>query len=395
MEPTVITIITERLPEAVKALKKLAAKAERYGTPKVTWTVAPPRLEKRRTERDNRPVNVQVSDITLNELEAPRVGAFRFLARLERTPDGTIIDSIPGETLPERFRQSTGECEHCGKVRDRKHLFVVAKDGEEPLQVGRSCLRDFMGTDTPESVASRFRWERELRDFNDEWAGGGKVVDSAAELLAVTAAAIRLWGWVPKSAPESAGTATANRISVWFYLPPGNKQAKEDLDALKAALCDADWEEAEATMAWVAADDSPTEYMHNLAMILAPGSVEPKRRGYACSAVAAHQRALGLLELKRREREAAADSKHVGVVGERLRGLELTVLSNRGIPSQFGDCILYKMRDAAGNMFSWFKSGDGIMDVGNTYILDATVKAHTSYQGVLETQLTRAKKPGV
>ena len=36
-----------------------------------------------------------------------------------------------------------------------------------------------------------------------------------------------------------------------------------------------------------------------------------------------------------------------------------------------------------------------IMDVGNTYILDATVKAHTSYQGVLETQHTRAKKPGV
>lgn len=392
---TIITILTERLPEAVKSLKKLAAKAERYGTPRIPWTVAAPRLEKRRTERDNRPVNVQVSDITLNELESPRVGAFRFLARLERTPDGTIIDSIAGEDLPERFRNSTGECEHCGKVRDRKHLFVVAKDGEEPLQVGRSCLRDFMGTDTPESVASRFRFERELAEFSDEWAGGGKVVDSAAELLAVTAAAIRLWGWVSKSAPESAGTPTAFRISVWFYLPPGNKSGKEDLDALKAALSDADWEEAAAAMSWVQDSTDDGEYMHNLRTILTPGVVEPKRRGYACSAVAAHQRALGLLELKRREREASANSQHVGVVGERLRGLELTVVSNRGFSGQFGDSVLYKMRDAAGNVFTWFKSGDGIMDVGNTYILDATVKAHTSYQGVLETQLTRAKKPGV
>jgi hypothetical protein len=140
-------------------------------------------------------------------------------------------------------------------------------------------------------------------------------------------------------------------------------------------------------------DDS--EYMHNLRMVLSSGVVEPKRRGYACSAVASRQRALGLLEIRRREREASAHSKHVGMVGERLRNLELTVLSNRGRSTKFGDSILYKMRDADGNVFTWFKSGDGIMDVGNTYILDATVKAHTNYQGVLETQLTRAKKPGV
>jgi hypothetical protein len=395
MEPTVITIITERLPEAVKALKKLAAKAERYGTPKVTWSVAAPRAEKRRTE-DGRTVSIQVTDITLGNLEAPRVGAFRFLARLERTPAGTIIDSIAGEDLPERFRNTTGECEHCGKVRDRKHLFVVCEDGGEPVQVGRSCLRDYMGTDTPESVASRFRFERELGEFSDEWSlGSGPVTDSAAELLAVTATAIRLWGWVPKSAPEGSGTPTSSRISVWFYLPPGNKSGKEDLDALKAAISDADWEEAGAAFAWVMSNGDDSEYMHNLRTILVAGVVEPKRRGYACSAVAAHQRALGLLELKRREREASANSHHVGVVGERLRGLELTVLSNRGFSGQFGDSVLYKMRDEAGNVFTWFKSGDGIMDVGNTYILDATVKAHTSYQGVLETQLTRAKKPGV
>ena len=161
-EPPVITIIADRLPEAVKALKKLAAKAERYGTPTIAWSVGSPRPEGR-LDSTGRKITVMVTDVTLGALEAPRVGAFRFLARLERTPAGTIIDSIPGVTLPERFRHSTGECEHCSKVRDRKHLFVVQEGDLPPVQVGRTCLRDFMGTDTPESVASRFRWEREFR----------------------------------------------------------------------------------------------------------------------------------------------------------------------------------------------------------------------------------------
>lgn len=170
MEPTVITVLAERLPEAVKELKKLARKAERYGCPTITWNVGEPREERRQTAQGRR-VTVMVTDIILDALEAPRVGPYRFLARLERTPAGTIIDSVPGEVLPERFRHSDGTCEHCRTARDRRHLFVVAKDGGEPLQVGRSCLRDYMGTDTPKSVASRFRWERELREFS-EGSGG-------------------------------------------------------------------------------------------------------------------------------------------------------------------------------------------------------------------------------
>jgi len=398
-DPNTVTVLAGRIADAVHELKKLAAKAERYGTPRIMWTVSAPRPEVRLDE-NMRKITVMVCDLKFTTLEAPKVGDYKFIARLERTEAGTIIDAIPGEELPEHFRHSTGECEHCKKARSRKDLFVVRDPAGAYVQVGRTCLRDYMGTDTPASVAARFRFLREAKEWTDDWAlaGGASVPDSALELLAVTATAIRLWGWVPKSAPESAGQATAYKVSAWFYCHPSDKPAQEDRAALRAALLDADYEEAAATMAWVeeeARKEGCSEYMWNLWMVLSTGVVEPKRRGYACSAVAAHQRHLGVLELKRREREVAVLSKHVGTIGERLRGLELTVLSNRGIPSQYGECILYKMRDAEGNMFSWFKSGEGIMDVGNTYILDATVKDHVEYQGVLETQLTRAKKPGV
>lgn len=389
------TILVAREEEALEALGKLARKAQRYGTPRITWTLGEVREEDRR-DSEGRKVRVQVRDITLSELEAPRVGEFQFIAKLERTPHGTIIDSIPGEALPERFRDCDGTCEHCGTDRARAHLFVVRDPEGRLVQVGRTCLRDYMGTDTPASVAARFRWEREVREFSDEWGGSGVVQDSAEELLAVTSAAIRLWGWVPKSAPEEAGQPTAFRISPWFYCAPGDRHGQATRAELKAALCEDDWATARAAMEWVASEEAgDSEYIHNLRMVLAPGVVPGKRRGIACSAVGSYQRHIGrLAERQQRaadEARAAEVSRHVGAVGERLRDLRLTVKDARGMEGQWGTTILYKFQDASGCVFSWFSSGGADLDVNREVVLDATVKGHSEFRGVPETQLTRAK----
>lgn len=387
----VITILVARQEEALEALGKLAKKAQRYGTPRITWTLGEVR-EEQRQDAEGRKFRVQVRDLTLGEMEAPRVGAFQFIARLERTDHGTIIDSIPGETLPERFRHSTGECEHCRTDRARAHLFVVRSPEGELVQVGRTCLRDYMGTDTPASVAARFRWIKEAREWGEEFGGRGVVEDSAEELLAVTHAATRLWGWVPKSAPESAGKPTAYRVGCWFWCAPGDKAGQADREALRAALCDRDREVAREVLAWVAGEEAGEgEYVHNLRTVLAPGVVPAPRRGLACSAVGSYLRHLGKLEERKRQAEAGAASVHVGEVGQRLRGLRLRVEDARGFSGHYGETVLYKFRDPAGNVMSWFSSGGAELDVGQEVVMDATVKAHAEYRGVAETQLTRGK----
>lgn len=393
MDDNTITILVARQEEALEALGKLAKKAQRYGTPRITWTLGEVREEDRQ-DSEGRKVRVQVRDLTLGELEAPKVGDFTFIAKLERTPNGTIIDSIPGETLPERFRQSTGECEHCRTDRARAHLFVVRSPEGELVQVGRTCLRDYMGTDTPASVAARFRWIKEAREWGEEFGGRHVVEDSAEELLAVTSAAIRLWGWVPKSAPEEAGQPTAFAIGPWFWCAPGDREGQARRAELKAALCDDDWATARAAAEWVASGEAgDSEYIHNLRMVLAPGIVPGKRRGIACSAVAAYHRHLGKLAERQREAEAAASSpsRHLGAVGERLRGLRLRCDSARGIESQWGTTILYKFHDQDGNVLTWFSSGGAELDPGAEYLVDATVKGHGEFRGVAETTLTRAK----
>lgn len=307
----VIPVLTYRLAEAIDALGKLARKAERYGTAPITWTVGEEYMETYK-DAEGRKHTVSYTDLALKGLEAPRVGDYTFLAKAEITEGGVIIDTVPGVVLPagSRERLGTGECEHCRNKRARKDVFLVRDPEGVIVQVGRTCLRDYMGTDTPTSVAARFRFEQELKGFDEEFGGYGKrLPDSALELLAVTACAIRLWGWVPKSAPESAGEPTAFRVASWFYAPASDKAAQADKKALEGAIADRDWETAQAAMDWVLDGDSgDSEYMENLRVILRPGAVDAKRRGYACSAVAAYQRHLGKLEQAKRERETAAAS---------------------------------------------------------------------------------------
>lgn len=384
-------ILVYRKEEAEAALTKLAKKAKQYGTEAITWTWGDTFQEERRTE-SGRKIKVAYQDLILNTLEAPRVGKFEFVARLEITPTGVIIDCVPGESLPKHFRDNAGQCEHCQQNRARKDLFVVRGEDGTLVQVGRTCLRDYMGTDAPGKVAATFRFEREFKAWGEEFAGGRKIADSTEELLAVTSASIRMRGWVSKSAPESAGTPTAYHIGVWFQQGSLTKLEAAEKAALKAALTEGDWQLAKDAIAWVLGNGDDSEYMDNLRVILAAGAVEGKRRGYACSAVAAYQRELGKLEARARQAEKAAlgTSKAVGSVGERLQ-LELTVRDAKGFNGDYGYSILYKMEDAAGNVFSWFSSGSTKLDIGQTYKLKATIKGHGEYQGVVETQLSRGK----
>lgn len=392
-----VTVAEARLEEALGELKKLNRKAERYGTARIEWTLDNRRQEEVTIGADaGRKAMVWFVDIVFTNPETPKVGDFQFIARLEHTEAGVIIDSIPGEELPKRFREASRECEHCHHERPRKHLYVVRDPEGNLVQVGRTCLRDYMGTDTPAGVAARFRWLREVQEWGEDWglSAGRPLPDSADELLAVTACAIRLWGWVAKSNPDESLQPTAFAINPWFYCLPGDKHGQEVRAQLRAAIREEDWDMARAAMEWVASEEAgDSEYIHNLRMVLAPGAVPAARRGIACSAVSAYQRHLGVLAERQREAEAAASSpsRHLGAVGERLRGLQLRCDSARGIESQWGTTILYKFHDQDGNVLTWFSSGGAELEPGAEYLVDATVKAHGEFRGVAETTLTRAK----
>jgi hypothetical protein len=388
---TVTTILAGRLADAKKAMAKMEKKARRYNVP-FSVTYGEPRLAVR--ERPNgKKYTVNVVDVTLH-CTTPKVGEYNFLASVELTSAGNFVDTVPGVSVDPSFRDTDNHCDHCGTTRNRKHVYIVCdvNDGRQ-LQVGRTCLRDFLGIDDPHWIIQAFKFWRMLAQGGGcESFGGMSWYEYLDTLLAATNACIRLWGWTSKGQAKYDETLrpTADRIASLYGT---DKFSREEAAAINASIGDADHDLAQEVIEWVRSSTDQSDYMHNLRLACYDDVLwDWKRIALAISAVSAFHRAKEReLKLAQR-RELDKDSGHVGYEGERLRGIKARLEMARGMGDNgYGWTTLYKFRDDAGNLYTWFTGSAPHMDVGNDVVLDGTVKRHNEYQGIRETQLTRAK----
>ena len=337
--------------------------------------------------------------------DAPTYGPFEFLASIERTPAGNLVDTVPGVEIDPSYQHTTGHCDHCGKARARKHVFVVRNtDTGETMQVGRTCLRDALGIDDPAKIAGRFRWLRTVRDLEPSGLySAGDYSYSLADILAATATAIRLFGWASRGMAYSDPSIKPTSEYVSLVLnpaPSGQRDYFVEQRKLRQRIIDAhtdaDAELAERARVWAQTQTGGSDYEHNLRVLASNDRVDPKRLGIVASAIQAYARAEDR-EINRQERARRyAQSVAVCEVGERIRNRAMTIELQRVIGStQWGDTILVKFRDADGNLFSWFASRGTGFEQGEQVTVTGTVKAHREFRGVMETQLTRCKCEGL
>lgn len=393
-----IPVLLDRLPEARVAFEKLIRKAHRYGCPDITMTVGEPyNVVKalRDWDGETRDYIYRMVDLVVTG-EAPRVGSYEFLARVEFTEGGVLIQGRPGaQDVDAKYRHTDGHCDHCKVTRARGEVFVVRNlETGAQLQVGRSCLRDFLGVDSPEKVAHRFSFWGEVNDQDGHYGAALEPSYSTEGLLKLAAVTIRMYGWCSKG--QAANDERLTPTIAYVLLVARPPQAPRDQEraiakAIRDGVTEADGALARTVMSWVAASEADSDYMHNLQVLLGSDQVAIKRAGMAISAVAAYHRAMDLQIRRTQENQAAAQSTHVGTVGERLRDVAVTFEGGRAIASDFGDMVLLKFKDQAGNVYTWF-TGRGLdLNQGQVAKLTGTVKRHTEYKGHLETQLTRCK----
>ena len=86
-------------------------------------------------------------------------------------------------------------------------------------------------------------------------------------------------------------------------------------------------------------------------------------------------------------------SKYYGTVGEKVKELELTFLRTFHYETQFGWMSIYLFEDSDGNQFKWNTSSgfDHVLDEGEKIKINGTIKAHSEYDGIKQTVLTRCK----
>lgn len=397
-----VTILAEREQEALAAMRKLEKKAIKYGCPDIKFVRGEVRTEARTIfdgEQEYK-IEVQVVDYTLTG-EAPVVGDYTFLAKVEFEDAGILLKETPGNiiSIDQRFRNTDRHCDHCNSARRRNEVFVLQNNvtGEQ-VQVGRTCLRDYTGIDTLEHVMNRYKFFQHFREANfEDYLSFAKPVFYISTCLAQTFAAINVYGWMSKAQAGEFGTATVTRVAdmnTQYPLDPALvRHYQENQEVYKI--------QAEEVLAWVNGlpeEKLNNEYMRNLKVILSGNVAQMHNRGLVCSAVAAYIKDVEATLRLTNEYNKKKESEHFGVVGTRYKNVIAFVDSVRVVGydkySYYGQekaVQLFSFITEDGDVLVWFSSSDADAVVGKKVVLDFTVKSHGEYKGIKQTTITRAK----
>jgi len=331
------------------------------------------------------------------------VNGWKFIASVEHTEKGNIINRIGDIEVPEKYYTSDAVCEHCNNKRYRKYTYIVMnEESKEFKQVGKSCLNDFTNGMSAEGVAHYISLFDELIQGEAPWGGRGERYYKTETILQYVAETIKHFGYVRT---QDSGRSTADRSFDYYCVDHGGgwmmEQVRKELTKeMEAVGFNADSNETVQFVAdalnWIASQEERNNYMHNLKTACSLEYVTGRNLGILASLFPTYNRELEYqaekAEQERKtvaERASEANSQHIGDVGDRIT---INVQSTTCLTSwetEWGITRVYKIVDDKGNVYTWKTSK--YLDEEELDILKGTVKEHKEYKGIKQTELTRCK----
>jgi len=390
-----------------KRVSRHAARARAHGMPDVGVRIVdrvdrrvdvPDQFERLRGNAGaTRQVVLPVARVEM-EGTAPWIGQWKVVGRrhrVRRRDKPSIVVSygdVPGSIAARDMC-----CDHCGTSRDRAVTYsLVREDGQREVEVGASCLADFVGEPGDERILEGIECVsailREVQEAADPyWRHGGEreVLEEARLVMAVANRMIQDEGWV-----SGAEARRADIEPTWRKVASTLELSRQETGLLVGSQSPlgADYVMADDAIAWVRASEvSP--FVSEVSRAIDFGLAGRREIAMLCAGIAMYRRHLQDEELCRRERLQAKLSCHVGAKGERL---EMVVSVRRMFPfqSQWGGGVVVLMSDPDGNLLSWTTSRHPGMQIGNCYEIKGTVKDHGAVrsgaaEGAPETLLSR------
>ena len=404
-------VFLSRIAAVTAGLEALAKKASRKGLSPIAWTVGKAYVE--RVHADSRRscdrlrgllctgcVDVPRVPLTLVG-QAPHFQGWTFLAALQHLDGENIVRAVPGESVPTAFRNRGPQCDHCRAQRRRHDTFVVRHDDGRTLQVGSTCVVDFLGgiaeADKLAAEASMLAQARGLAEGGCEESGSYGSSSSGDAMLSsylpIVAWCVEVQGWTSRTqAREQGRERGATADLAWTYL--GSKRLADEAGV---AVTEAHVALAAVAESWAESltdaqvDAERGDYLHNLRAVARTGLVSYRTAGIAASMVTAYQRAVGA-ERKRAERAARPVSEYVGTVGKRETfAAKLDFVT--GYETAYGYTTVLKFVTESGAVLTWKASSTdlGRGDVGKSYVVTGTIKKHEEYKGQKQTILQRCR----
>jgi hypothetical protein len=329
------------------------------------------------------------------EAETIKVSGYEFIATLNHTYEGgNIINTIKSytEELPERFRTSSGECQHCNTNRKRKETIVLKNIiSGEFIQIGRNCCKDFFGYD----IHNEAQWLNSIKSIEEEISKIEKAPASdryakhvdLKHLIMMVFELVKRHGYINKAKSEEFGISTTCNWAVKLLMNPVDKYTTEEELAILDCYRE-NSQNADEALSWIRNHDkvNPSDYMNNLIVMCSGEYVGYRETGFAGSLVATYHNWLHREEEKKAKAEKKP-SEYVGEVGQRLE-FTATVKNQFCFDNQFGVTYITLLETPEGNVLKWSGNGHG-MDKNLTYTFKGTIKEHSEYKEIKQTVLTR------
>lgn len=329
-------------------------------------------------------VPIKVVEIDCGVIKLP--GGWELVGIIDHTDDINLMREIPDKKIPKKYWDADDDCDYCKKNIRRNETFVIHSKGYK--KVGRQCLQKFLGIDG-NAIARYF--ERIKLGFGSEveedWLlGSGHHYISADldQVIGSTLVAIREYGWKSRSqAYEEYSTSTADRVGHYlFYTPYEGESLKPSKD---------DLEKANQIIEWTRKLKPKTTYEENLRSIAEAEYSTLKSMGFACSMVICYNKAMKLFEKKKKFNGSV--SKWVGEVKIRSE-YEVEVYDVLGgFQTEWGMKYGIKFLTPEKDLLIWWTTSADLTEyeIGAKGTIKTTVKKHSEYQNVKQTEIIRVK----
>lgn len=342
--------------------------------------------------------------VTINGSSPIVEGGWRFAALITPVDSGeNIVSVVPNQTIDPKWRDADpSHCDHCKMKRRRKDVFVLKNTNGDETIVGRSCLKDFLGHESADTLIAyaMFVGGFDLSEFEeDDWceSGGGPRRATAwdiEEFLSVASVVIAKIGFVSRTKAVAEDLMTTAGVVTEIL-----KRSKLGLEVAKSINLDDEQERvgfaqtAKSALEWGKALQSPDDYLYNLGVASRCLYATPKTAGLLASLIPAYQRD-GVAPTKK---EDEIPQVHLGEVGKRDEFSALKITYMKSFNGEYGVSTLVKF-DAGKGVLNWWASDSvdtepyySAYESGKEVTIKATVKRHSEYQGKPVTELTRVK----
>lgn len=300
--------------------------------------------------------------------EAPKLNGWSFIGTVESVEGSTVLRSVPDHQIPEQYRAADPcNCDHCKINRRRNSTFIVQHESGEFKQVGKQCLRDFLGHANPEHVAAYAQSLVEINfsDYDSDERSYGSTQMSYATDAVVAAAirAIKLFGYRKTDSDNN------TRDSIACHLFGKDEQSRLPVEQ-------ADRDQAVQAIEWMR-KLSGSEFSLNVAAYAKCDAVPYKAFGYIAAAAMMFLKSIDAVRAKE-SLKSSVNNDALGTDGDKISVRANVVTANTFSRAAYhyydsGVSQVLMLKTDAGHLIKMFSSNMDIK-VGDAVLISGKIK---------------------